>query len=391
MHKDQLCDPAITGSPARRLRSAEVTGCGISPGTLKISWTYQAVTDRTPLVASWTSELTVRPVLPGERTRYEELLAGHHWLGPRLFGSVIRHVAVLDGGWVALLGYGSAVLRCTARDQVIGWPDGDRVDRLPMLAGNQRFCALPGPRRPHLASAVLARSLARRPGDYVRLRSQIVLAVETFTEVARHTGACYAAAGFTCAGSTRGYARGAGGHGYTFHGQVKRCWLRELAPGGLAALGAPAPSVLFTPPPPGAWLDLNRGQVVSLRDCLGGVLADPRHARGIRHDHAATAVIAAAALLAGHAVPASMAGYAGGFGQDALRVFGARWSQRAGGYVPPSESGFRRFLRALPDGALADAAGGWLAGQAADGALDARQARRLAARLAARAAGRAGR
>jgi len=35
-----------------------------------------------------------------------------------LFGSVIRHVAVLDGEWVALLGYGSAVLRCTAPDQL---------------------------------------------------------------------------------------------------------------------------------------------------------------------------------------------------------------------------------------------------------------------------------
>jgi len=333
-------------------------------------------------VASWTSELTVRPVLAGERARFGELLAAHHWLGPRLFGSVVRHVAVLDGAWVALLGYGSAVLRCTARDQVIGWADGDRVDRLPMLAGNQRFCVLPGPRRPHLASAVLARSLARLPGDYLRFHNQIVLAAETFTDPARHAGSCYAAAGFACAGSTSGYARGAGGRGYTFHGQVKRCWLREVAPGGLAALGAVAPSVLFTPPPPSVWLDLSRGQVVSLRDCLGGALADPRHARGIRHDHAATAAIAAAALLAGHAVPARMAGYAGGLGQDALRVFGARWSQRAGGYVPPSETSFRRFLRALPAGALAGAVGGWLAGQAAGGALDARQARRLAARAA---------
>src|SRR5208282_2245148 len=97
--------------------------------------------------------------------------------GPRLFGSVVRHVAVLDGAWVALAGYGSAVLRCTARDRVIGWADADRVDRL--------------------------------PGDYLRLRNQIVLAAETFTDPARHTGACYAAAGFACAGSTRGYARGA--------------------------------------------------------------------------------------------------------------------------------------------------------------------------------------
>ncbi len=334
-------------------------------------------------MASWTRELTVRPVLPGEIPRFSELLAAHHWLGPRLFGSVVRHVAVLDGAWVALLGYGSAVLRCTARDQVIGWADADRVDRLPMVAGNQRFCVLPGAGRPHLASAVLARSLARLPGDYLQFRNQIVLAAETFTDPARHTGACYAAAGFACAGSTAGYARGAGGSGYAFHGRVKRCWLREVAPGGLAALGAVAPSALFTwPPPAAAWLDLSRGQVASLRDCLAGALADPRHARGIRHDHATTAAIAAAALLAGHAAPAAMAGYAGGLGQDALRVFGARWSQRAGCYVPASESSFRRFLRALPAGALAGALACWLAGQAAAGALDARQARRLATRAA---------
>ncbi len=210
----------------------------------------------------------VRPVLPGEIPRFHQLLAAHHWLGPRLFGPVVRHVAVLGGAWVALLGYGSAVLRCTARDRVIGWADADRVDRLPMLAGNQRFCVLPGSRRPHLASAVLARSLARLPADYLRFRNQIVLAVETFTDPARHTGACYAAAGFACAGSTRGYARRAGGSGCAFHGQVKRCWLREVAPGGLAALGAPAPSGLFTPPPPAVWLDLSRDQVASLRACL---------------------------------------------------------------------------------------------------------------------------
>jgi Domain of unknown function (DUF4338)/DDE_Tnp_1-associated len=327
----------------------------------------------------------VRPVLPGEIARFDELLAAHHWLGPRLFGSVVRHVAVVDGAWVALLGYGSAVLRCTARDRVIGWADADRVDRLPMLAGNQRFCMLPGPRRPHLASAVLARSLARLPGDYLLLHNQITLAVETFTDPARHSGACYAAAGFTCAGSTRGYARGAGGSGYAFHGRVKRCWLREVAPGGLAALGAVAPSALFTPPPPAVWLDLSRDQVASLRASLDGALADPRHARGIRHDHATTAAIAAAALLAGQAVPAQMAGFARSLAPHALAVFGAGRAGRGA----PSESSFRRFLHALPAGALARALSCWLAGQASLGALDARLARRLAARLPAAAGGTA--
>jgi Domain of unknown function (DUF4338)/DDE_Tnp_1-associated len=333
-------------------------------------------------VASWTRDLTVGPVPAGETARFGQILEEHHWLGARLFGSVVRHVAVLGGAWVAVLGYGSAVLRCTARDTVIGWSDADRLDRLPMLAGQQRFCVVPGG-RPQLASAVLARSLARLPGDYLDLHNQIVLAVETFTDPARHTGACYAAAGFACAGSTSGYARGAGGRGYAFHGRVKRCWLRQVHPGGLAALGAPAPSVLFDPPAPPAWLDLPAAQVASLRAHLGAHLRDPRDARGVRHGHAATAAIAAAALLAGHAVPASMAAYAAGFGQQALSVFGARWSARQQAYVAPSESSFRRFLHGLPPGALGAATGSWLAGQAGTGALDARRARRLATRLAA--------
>jgi hypothetical protein len=336
-------------------------------------------------VASWTGDLTVRPAARAETARFDQLLEAHHWLGARLFGSVIRHVAVLGGAWVALLGYGSAVLRCTARDDLIGWSDPDRLDRLPMLAGQQRFCVLPQGRRPHLASAVLARSLARLPGDYLEVRNQIMLAAETFTDPSRHTGACYAAAGFTCAGPTAGYARGPGGRGYAFHGQAKRCWLREVAPGGLAALCAPAPSVLFDPPAPSVWLDLSAAQVTSLRAHLQARMSDPRHARGIRHDHAATAAIAAAALLAGHSLPASIAAYAAGFGQQALSVFGARWSPRQEAHVAPSEPSFRRFLHGVPPGALGAAITSWLAGQAAAGTLDARRARRLAARLAAAA------
>lgn len=325
----------------------------------------------------------VRPVSCAERARFGELLAAHHWLGARLFGSAVRHVAVLDGVWVALLGYGSAVLRCAVRDEVIGWSDPDRLDRLPMLAGQQRFCVLPQGRQPNLASAVLARSLARLPGDYLELHNQVVLAAETFTDPARHTGACYAAAGFACAGPTKGYARGAGGRGYAFHGQVKRCWLREVRPGGLAALAAPAPSVLFGPPAPAVWLDLSAAHIAALRAHLDEHLSDPRHARGIRHEHTATAAIAAAALLAGHRLPAGMAAYAAGLGQQALAVFGTRWSPRHHGHVAPSESSFRRFLHALPPGALGAAVGSWLTGQAAAGALDARRARRLTARLAA--------
>ncbi len=66
-------------------------------------------------------------------------------------------------------------------------------------------------------------------------------------------------------------------------------------------------------------------------------------------------------------------------------MFGARWSPRSGGYLAPSESGFRRFLHGLAPGALGAATGSWLAAQADAGSLDARRARRLVARLAAAA------
>ena len=69
---------------------------------------------------------------------------------------------------------------------------------------------LPAGRRPNLASAVLARVLRRLAGDYLAVYGHRVLAVETFTDPARHTGACYAAANFVLLGETLGYARSAG-------------------------------------------------------------------------------------------------------------------------------------------------------------------------------------
>jgi Domain of unknown function (DUF4338) len=50
-----------------------------------------------------------------------------------------------------------------------------------------------------------------------------VLAVQTFTDPARHTGACYAAAGFQAVGDTLGYGRSAGT--WRRHGNPKRVWM----------------------------------------------------------------------------------------------------------------------------------------------------------------------
>ena len=65
--------------------------------------------------------VTVRPILADEVGRFNAELDAHHWLGHRLTGQVLRYVAVLDGEWVALVGFGSAALSCAARDRFLGW------------------------------------------------------------------------------------------------------------------------------------------------------------------------------------------------------------------------------------------------------------------------------
>ena len=123
---------------------------------------------------------------------------------------MLRYVAVLDGEWVALVGFGSAALSCAARDRFLGRSRETQYARLRHVVHNQRFCVLPAGGRPNLASAVLSRVLRRLAGDYLAVYGHRVLAVETFTDPARHTGACYAAANFALLGETLGYARSAG-------------------------------------------------------------------------------------------------------------------------------------------------------------------------------------
>jgi hypothetical protein len=109
----------------------------------------------------------VRPIFVDEVGRFNAALKEHHWLGHRLTGQVLRYVAVLDGEWVAVVGFGSVVLSCRARDEFVGWSREQQYARLRHVANNQRFCVLPAGRRPNLASAVLLRVLGHLSGDYL--------------------------------------------------------------------------------------------------------------------------------------------------------------------------------------------------------------------------------
>ena len=82
-----------------------------------------------------------------------------------------------------------------------------------------------------LASAVLGGCLRRLPADHLAVWGQPVLAVETFTDPARHAGSCYAAAGFSPVGTSAGYARNRGTK--LRHGRPKVYWVRPLHRHGL--------------------------------------------------------------------------------------------------------------------------------------------------------------
>ena len=301
----------------------------------------------------------VRPIFVDEVGRFNAALREHHWLGYRLTGQVLRYVAVLDGEWVAVVGFGSAVLSCRARDEFVGWSREQRYARLRHVANNQRFCVLPAGRRPNLASVVLSRVLARLSTDYLAAYGHRVLAVETFTDPARHTGACYAAANFTHVGSTLGYSRSAGA--YHHHGNPKRVWMYPLHRDVRAILSAAFPHPLLTGSDDDV-ADVNTlelGGAGGLLDALRE-LSDPRSKRGIRHQIASTLTMVAAATISGARSFRSVADYVADLPPEALSRLGARRHPVTRRPVAPSESTIRRTVKDIDADEADTIVGTWL-------------------------------
>lgn len=303
--------------------------------------------------------VVVRPIFVDEVGRFNAALREHHWLGHRLTGQVLRYVAVLDGEWVAVVGFGSAVLSCRARDEFLGWSREQQYSRLRHVANNQRFCVLPAGRRPNLASVVLSRVLSRLSGDYLAVYGHRVLAVETFTDPARHTGACYAAANFTQVGSTLGYSRSAGS--YHHHGNPKRVWMYPLRRNARDVLSAMFPHPLLTGRDDDV-ADVNTlelGGAGGLLDALRE-LSDPRSKRGIRHQIASTLTMVAAATISGARSFRSVADYVADLPPEALTRLGARRHPVTGCPVAPSEATIRRTVKDIDADEADTIVGTWL-------------------------------
>ena len=142
-------------------------------------------------------DLIVRPITPGEENDWNTLMAKHHYLGFRcLSGRRLKYVALLDGRWVALIGWGAAALKCSPRDRWINWSEERKYERLQYITNNQRFLILPGVSIKNLASRALALNIKRLSADWETVYGHPILMVETFVDHSRFKGTCYRAAGW---------------------------------------------------------------------------------------------------------------------------------------------------------------------------------------------------
>jgi predicted transposase YbfD/YdcC len=320
-------------------------------------------------VADESIELKVRPVAAGETGWYNALMAEHHSLGVAASGRVLRYVAEAGGVPVVLGTFGSAAWRVPVRDEFIGWDPVQRGERLERVVSNQRLCVLPAAEgMPHAASRALAAMLRLLPADHERVFGVRPAACESFTDPASHAGTTYKACGFTLAGQTAGYGRSRGSAHFTYHGQRKAYWLKELAPGGLKALTAAFDSAPLTGRAGPDFNALNVGGDGGLLEYLAKV-ADHRKPKGVRHSLAAILVVIVVARLSGADSVYAAAQFAASMPQEALGRCGIRYNSRLGKYVPPSHKTIKRAVRAVDAAAADEQMCAWLRAEAAAGRL----------------------
>lgn len=307
------------------------------------------------------STLEVRPIHAVEKARWDQLMREHHYLSfGWMVGESLRHVALLEGEWVALLGWGAAALSGPLRNRFIGWPDDLAYRRLHYLANNIRYLILPSGRIRNLASKVLALSVKRLSSDWQRIHGHPLHAVETFVDPARFSGTCYKAAGWTCLGMTRGFGYRSGR--YIPHHHPKTVWIRPLSRDAFALLCGPDDNPRLTGEPrmTVALDSLPLEGIGGLWDRLAS-LPDPRKKRGVRHPLLVVLKIIIAGIFCGNTNVRALGEWSQSLhrNQDLLARLGCFRSPSRQCFVPPSWTTIHRTLRDLDIVAFERILGEW--------------------------------
>ncbi|MFQ5688234.1 MAG: ISAs1 family transposase [Candidatus Scalindua sp.] len=299
------------------------------------------ITKTTTDIPNILRSIEVRPIFRHEQSYWDRLMHQYHYLGFKaLIGESIRYIATYQRNWLALLGWSSAALKCTVRDQWIGWPCVLKTQRLNLLANNTRFLILPHIHVSNLASRILALNLKRLSDDWQRIHGHPVLIAETFVDPRYYRGTCYKAAGWTFLGYTSGYSKRY--NHYIHNGNPKMVFVRLLCKDAKTHLKSPY--LKFTKEV--KTMKLSKKDTDELIKLLSEI-PEPRMPRGIRHRKLSIIAISICAIISNARSFAAIAEWAQRCSQNMLLRLRCRYNKKTKRYEPPSEPTIRRFLQKL--------------------------------------------
>ena len=147
--------------------------------------------------------LQIRLISSTEQTQFDELMQQHHRRGSlRRIGHELHFIATHNDNWISLASFSPATLKCTARDEWIGWQRQYRTDRLRLIANNSRFLILPGHHYPNLASRMLSGCRRRLAKDWQTQFCKPLVLLETYVDSDYHVGTIYGADNWIFVGHT---------------------------------------------------------------------------------------------------------------------------------------------------------------------------------------------
>ena len=285
------------------------------------------------------NQISVSPILKQEESKYLQLLEKYHYLGaiPKI-GETLWYVATYQAQWIALISFSAAALKCTARDQWIGWSYRHQTGRLKLIANNSRFLILPAASKQNLGSRVLSLCLKRLSDDWVEKYRHPVLLVETFVDPERFHGGVYRASNWQAIGYTRGFRRTTKGYS-TQTEQIKLIFVKPLHRRTQAVLSQPQLSHHFNLGE--IKMKITTQQMRSLPSFFKDI-NDPRRSQGRRHRLSTVLGIAAGAVLCGMRSYEAIFDWADSLTQKSREHFRCRYEK--GRYSIPSLSIIRDVL-----------------------------------------------
>ena len=212
--------------------------------------------------------------------KYLQLQERYRYLGaiPKI-GETLWYVATYQAQWIALVSFSVATLKCTARDQWIGWSYRHQTGRLKLTSNNSRFLILPVASKQNLGSRVLSLCLKRLSDDWVEKYGHPVLLVETFVDPERFYGGVYRASNRQALGIPEGFVEQRRGYS-TQTEQIKLIFVKSLHRRTQAVLSQPQLSHHFNLGE--IKMKITTQQMRSLPSFFKDI-NDPRRSQGRRH------------------------------------------------------------------------------------------------------------